>query len=108
MLKITSIAIGLLTTVTMASNAQAMPAEVHAQSFQRPIPTTNVRAVVVANNRRPLVYQGRHQVAHRPQVLPVRTVVRRHQHNSRVVYKPQHREVRGHYARRHSNIRYYR
>lgn len=109
MLKITSIAIGLLTVVTMASNAQAMPIENHAPSFQRPTETTNVRNVVVANNRGQSEYRGRHEVERRRQVLPVRAEGRRQYHRSPVAYQPQHREFRGHqHTRRHSNVRYYR
>jgi hypothetical protein len=105
MLKITSIAIGLLTAMTMATNAQALPAEVHHQSFQRPTQTT--RTVVVANNRGHAEFKGRHEIKLRRQFLPNRAEFLRRHHRAPVAYRPQYRKFHGHRAHAHSNIRYH-
>jgi hypothetical protein len=64
MLKITLIAISLLTVISMASNSQAMPTRNHDQSFQQSI----YQPVVGTNNREQSEHGGRRGVERRYRV----------------------------------------
>ena len=105
MLKITSIAIGLLTTISMASGAQAMPREIYSPSVQ---PSNH--AEIYSNHRG---NYGRQEVNHRRHGESGRTEGRNRRYhsqrnNSRVVYSSHHSESRRHHSRNHGSVRYYR
>jgi hypothetical protein len=108
MLKITSIAIGLLTAISMASGAQAMPREIYSPSVQ---PSNH--AEVYANHRGNSEHHGRQEVSHRRHGVSERTEGRNRRYhsqrnNSRVVYSSHRSESRGHHGRHRMNSRYYR
>jgi hypothetical protein len=105
MLKITSIAIGLLTVVSMASGAQAMPREIYSPSAQPSV----IRSDSFANHRGESEHRNRQQVNHRRHGKPAqmdgrhrRYHAKRH-HHGYVVYHPQRSE----FHRYHSNVRHH-
>ncbi len=108
MLKITAIAIGLLTTISMASGAQAMPREIYSPSVQ---PSNH--AEVYANHRGNSGQHGRQEVSHRRYGMSERSEGRHRRYhsqrnNSHVVYSSHRSESRGHHGRHRQNSRYYR
>jgi hypothetical protein len=103
MLKITSIAIGLLTIVSMATSAQAAPREIYSPSNGHP-------EVIVRDGSG---HHGRHggenrrgghhaerEGGHHRQYRSTRN-------RSRVVYNSRRSESRGHHGRRHGVVRHH-
>jgi hypothetical protein len=112
MLKITSIAIGLLTAISMASGAQAMPREIYSPSVQ---PSNH--AEVYTNHGSNSERHGRQEVNYRRNGVSERSEGRNRRYhsqrnNSRVVYSSHrsesHRNHGRHHSRNHGSVRYYR
>jgi hypothetical protein len=102
MLKITSIALGILSVVSMTSGAQAMPNETYRPNQQ----PTVIRAEDLANHRgigqnRPVVIQNR-------RVEPLRAQVRRHRriyaHRNHSYNVYQHRNEHRKYHSNHYGV----
>jgi hypothetical protein len=108
MLKITSIAIGLLTVVSMAAGAQAMPREIYSPSGQPSV----IHSDSLVNHRGESEHHNRQQVNHRRHGEPAQIEGRRRQyraqrHHGYAVYHPQRSESHRHHGRYHSNVHHH-
>jgi hypothetical protein len=105
MLKITSIAIGLLTIVSMATSAEAAPREIYSPSNGRPEVIVRQgsgdhrysRHRRYGGERHHVGREGRHHRQYRSS-----------RNRSRVVYNSRRSESNRHHGRRHGVVRYYR